>query len=103
LYFAQGKLGRAVEAYERALELEPTFQHRIRLLLELGDLLELYQRPEEAVETYRSLVNQFPDYPGRERVYEKIIPLLRQLNRPEQAGQIQEKIESNSGNDSSKP
>lgn len=70
LYTAQGKPTSAIAAYERALKLEPSPQHRIGLRLALGEKLLAENREADACKNYEQLLMEAPDYPD--------IPVIRQ-------------------------
>lgn len=63
LYAAQGKPASAIAAYQRALKLDPSPQHRIGLRLTLGEKLLVENRAEEARKNYEQLLAEAPDYP----------------------------------------
>jgi uncharacterized protein (TIGR03790 family) len=66
LYDTQGKPSSAILTYQKALDLKPSPEQRIRLRLTLGEKLQAQDRDAQAVEDYRRLLAESPDYPGRE-------------------------------------
>jgi uncharacterized protein (TIGR03790 family) len=89
LYAAQGKPASAAHAYAQALELDPTPQQRIRLLLALGEKCSASDQPKEAFEAYRKLLRVCPDYPDKADVYRKLLPLAQKLNKKEEIATCQ--------------
>lgn len=81
LYAAQGKPASAAHAYEQALNLDPTPQQRIRLMLALGEKLTSLDRPADAYDVYRKLLQESPDYPDKPSIYKHLLPLARKLER----------------------
>jgi tetratricopeptide (TPR) repeat protein len=74
---AQGKPSSAINAYERALKLNPSPEQRIRIQLVLGEKLAAAGSDTEAVDNYKQLLKEAPDYPGKPFV-EKKLALLEQ-------------------------
>ena len=72
-----GKPSSAIDAYERALKLNPSPEQRIRIRLTLGEKLAGAGGNTEAIENYKKLLEESPDYPGKPFV-EKKLALLRQ-------------------------
>ena len=68
----QGKPSSAIDAYERALTLNPSPEQRIRLRLTLGELLQAQDFTAAARRDYQKLLEESPDYPGRGAIEEKI-------------------------------
>ena len=64
LYAAQGKPSSAVHEYRQALQLEPSPQQRVRLLLTLADKLPALDRQQEAYEDYQKLLAGIPGLSG---------------------------------------
>lgn len=89
LYAAQGKPASAAHAYAQALDLDPTPQQRIRLLLALGEKLAASDQPKAAFEAYRKLLRVCPDYPDKTDVYRKLLPLAQKLNKKEEIATYQ--------------
>jgi len=69
---AVGKPSSTVYAYQQALELDPSPQQRIRLMLKLGDALTHQNRLKEASDHWLKMLKEFPDYPGRSEVAAKL-------------------------------
>jgi len=72
-----GKPSSAIDAYERALKLNPSPEQRIRIRLTLGEKLTAVGRDTEAMENYKQLLKESPDYPGKSAI-EKKMALLEQ-------------------------
>ena len=84
---AVGKPSSTVYAYEQALELNPTPQQRIRIMLKLGDELTAQKKTKEASDVWLKLLKEFPDYPGKSDVAVKLFkldpaPPIRSGNSP---------------------
>jgi uncharacterized protein (TIGR03790 family) len=72
---AVGKPSSSIYAYHKALDLNPSPQQRIGLLLRLGDSLAAQNRNTEAAATWRRLLQEFPDYPGKAEVTARLLKL----------------------------
>jgi hypothetical protein len=81
LYGAQGKPSSAVHAYEGALQLDPSPQQRLRLLLTLAEKLPPLNREPEAYGDYQKLLQEFPDYPDKTNILRHLLALARSLNQ----------------------
>ncbi len=92
LYAAQGKPSSAVHTYQQALQLDPSPQQRLRLLLTLGERLVALQREPEALEDYQKLLREFPNYPDRLAIYKKLLPLAQKLDKKADAERYQAEI-----------
>ena len=79
LYAALGKPSSAIEAWQKALKLNPSPQQRIRIRRLLGEKLAAENREAEAVENYRQLLKEAPDYPGKSLIEEKLRALEKKL------------------------
>jgi uncharacterized protein (TIGR03790 family) len=88
-----GKMTDAFGPYSRALQLNPSPQQRIRLLLTLARTLNLADRERQALETYQQFVKTCPDYPDLASVYHKMLPLAYGLGKQDLADQYQREIE----------
>jgi uncharacterized protein (TIGR03790 family) len=93
LHTSQGKLAEAIDAYVRVLRLEPSPQQRLRVLLDLARLYQLYSRPAGALELYEDLVRQYPAYPGLASVYAKLQTLATELGRTSEASRFARELE----------
>ena len=80
LYEAAGKPSSAIAAWQNALKLNPTPQHRLRLRLTLGEKLLAQNRSAEALENYRTLLTEMPEYPGQNVIEEKIKALEQKIS-----------------------
>ena len=72
LYEMEGKPAPAIDAYERALTLNPSPEQRIRLRLMLGEKLQAQDFAAAARRDYQKLLEEAPDYPGKAAIEEKI-------------------------------
>ncbi len=78
LYDAQGKPSSAILTWQKALNLNPSLEQRIRLRLNLGEKLQAEGRQSEAVADYEQLLTEAPDYPGREFIENTLAALKTQ-------------------------
>ena len=81
LYSAQGKPASAAHAYEQALQLDPSPQQRIRLLLDLGEKFSISGQPEKAYAAYQQLLQQPVGYPDKPAIYKYLLPLAQKLGK----------------------
>jgi uncharacterized protein (TIGR03790 family) len=81
LYDELGKPASAIDAYQRALKLDPSPEQRIRLRLTLGEKLEAAHRDADAVNDYKKLLAEAPGYPGKNSVSQKIAALEQNISR----------------------
>ena len=72
LYEMEGKTSSAIDAYERALTLNPSPEQRIQLRLTLGEKLQAQDFTAAARRDYQKLLEESPDYPGKAAIEEKI-------------------------------
>jgi uncharacterized protein (TIGR03790 family) len=93
LYAAQGKPSSAIHTYQQALQLDPSPQQRLRLLLTLGERLLAANRAPEAYDTYQELLQKFPYYPDRLSLYKKLFPLAVKLGKQADADKYQAEID----------
>ncbi len=70
----------AIDAYERALTLNPSPEQRIRLRLALGEKLQAQDFPAAARRDYQKLLEESPDYPGKADIEEKINSLTQKIS-----------------------
>ncbi len=80
LYDAQGKPASTIATYQRALNLDPTPQQRIRLRLTLGEKLTTAGRTAEARANYERLLEENPTYPNEVIIRQKIAALTEKAN-----------------------
>ena len=79
LYAMQGRPSPAIDAYERALTLNPSPEQRIRLRLTLAEKLQAQDFTAAARRDYQKLLQESPDYPGKAAIVEKINALEQKL------------------------
>jgi uncharacterized protein (TIGR03790 family) len=79
LYEMEGKTSSAIDAYERALTLNPSPEQRIQLRLTLGEKLQAQDFTAAARRNYQKLLEEAPDYPGKTAIEEKIKTLEQKL------------------------
>jgi tetratricopeptide (TPR) repeat protein len=72
LYDMQGKPASAIDAWRRALTLNPSPHQRIRLHLILAEKLAAEGREADMAENWRQLIADSPDYPGLPGIREKL-------------------------------
>jgi uncharacterized protein (TIGR03790 family) len=72
---AQGKPESAIDFYQRALNLDPSPEQRIRIRLTLGQDLVAQNEIDDAIENYKELLEESPAYPGRDTISIKIAAL----------------------------
>jgi uncharacterized protein (TIGR03790 family) len=70
----------AIDAYERALTLNPTPEQRIRIRLALGEKLQAQDFTAAARRDYQKLLEEAPDYPGKAAIEEKINALTQKIS-----------------------
>lgn len=98
LYQAQGKPDSAIELDERALDLHPSPEQRVRLRLTLGARLTDVSRSEDqgkyqqALKDYEALLRENPDYPNKLSIYKKMLPIARKLDDHKATLRVQERI-----------
>jgi uncharacterized protein (TIGR03790 family) len=81
LHLRYGRVKPAIAAYQQALELEATPGERLRVMLALAPLLDVYQREKESAELYRQLLSEFPDYPDKAAIESKLQALEPQTGK----------------------
>ena len=89
LYEKEGKPSSSIDLYERALNLNPSPEQRIRLRLTLGEKLEQQNQDQDAYDDYQKLLRESPDYPGRPFIYQKLLALARKLNKPDEVARYE--------------
>jgi tetratricopeptide (TPR) repeat protein len=91
IYEASGKPISAIEAWKRALKLQPSPQQRIRIRLALGEKLIAQDQLADAMADYKSLLAEAPDYPGKNSIEDKIQWLEMKINTAKRADGANEK------------
>ena len=92
LYAALGKPSSAVFTYRQTLQLDPTPQQRIRLLLSLGEKLLAQGLTQESYDTYRQLLNEYPYYPDKVVICMKLLHLANKLDKKAEAAEYEAEI-----------
>ena len=69
---ALGKPASAIDAWRRALTLQPSPNQRIRIRQTLAEKLLAQGRKAEAMDDYKQLIAEAPDYPGKAQIEEKL-------------------------------
>jgi uncharacterized protein (TIGR03790 family) len=77
VYLGEGKTWQAINAYAQALNLKPSYQQEIRLLLTLADKFAAEKRPQESLNMLKLLIKKAPDYPDLPKIQERIATLAR--------------------------
>lgn len=80
LYWAAGKPSSAIDAWQRALDLNPSPEQRIRIRLTLGEKLIAQNEFAEAKKNFKALLAESPDYPGKNTIEDKIQWLEIKMN-----------------------
>jgi hypothetical protein len=78
---SQGKPDAAIECYQRALQLKPSPEQRIRLRLELAHEFLKQNNTAGAIQAYKQLLVESPDYPGNTSVTDRIMSLEQKVTR----------------------
>ena len=92
LYSNQGKPSSAVHAWQQALQLDPTPQQRVRVMLTLAEHLIPLGRDQEAYEVYEQFLKQFPDYPDPLALYKSLLELAQKLGKKEASEKYQHEV-----------
>jgi hypothetical protein len=77
LLAASGKSSEAVEAYLRALAMQPTPQQKVRLLVTVAQTQTFAKHDSDAIATWRQLLREAPDYPNPLNVHRRLLALAR--------------------------
>ncbi|HEX3798654.1 MAG TPA: TIGR03790 family protein [Verrucomicrobiae bacterium] len=93
LYTDQGKPSSSVFALQKALELNPTPEQRVRLMLNLAKQLQPLGRDQDAYEVYQQFLQKIPDYPDQLAIYKSLVELAHKLNHGEAAAKYQHQID----------
>ncbi len=87
LYQKMGKPESSIETDEKALQLNPSPQQRVRLRLSIADKLAAVSPQEDkykdakAFDNYTLLLRENPDYPDKLAIYQKLRPLAEKLGK----------------------
>jgi tetratricopeptide (TPR) repeat protein len=85
LYELLGKPQLSIQAYQRALELNPSPQQRVRLILGLGQKLVAARKVAEALKLYDEFLADSPGYPGAISLYRQMETLARKIGKETEA------------------
>ena len=77
---AQGKPESAIEFYQRALQLNPSPEQKIRIRLVFGTELVAQNRTADAIEDYKELLAESPGYPGKDSINTRITALALKVS-----------------------
>ena len=77
----QGKPESAIDYYQRALNLKPSPEQRIRLRLELAREFLQQNNTAGAIQDYKQLLVESADYPGKASVTDRIMSLEQKVTR----------------------
>jgi tetratricopeptide (TPR) repeat protein len=97
IYRQQKRLAIAAETYDTAVNLKPSPQQKIRLLLAIGELQTLLAREDVAYDAYRQIISDAPDYPNLAQIYQRLIPLAQRLKRTNEIEQFEAEIQRLTG------
>lgn len=92
LYHAVGKPLSSLDAYGKALKLNPGREQTVRLLLTLAGRQAAGGQVEEAIETYRRLQAKFPEHAAGEEAGKRILELIPEAKKSSEAGKLLEDI-----------
>jgi len=90
---ADKNVSAACEAYEKALQLKPSPQQKIRLLLLLGHLQAGLGHAQDAYNAYFQLVTEAPDYPDTAKIFGELAGLARKLGKSKEAERFSQEAE----------
>ncbi len=82
IYTVQKKTWLAIEAYAQALNLKPSPQQELRLLLALGEKLLAAGKRQESLDMYRLAAKKAPTYPGLGAINQIIAELTGKQTSP---------------------
>src|SRR5262249_53509811 len=89
----ENKMRETIEAYERALRLDPTRQQRVRLSLETAQLLAEAKQNNEALAVYRQFLKDYPEYSDAVSIYQRLAKLALDTGKTAEAEKYQREIE----------
>ncbi|HWF20199.1 MAG TPA: TIGR03790 family protein [Verrucomicrobiae bacterium] len=92
LYHTQGKPESSVHALQEVLNLNPTPQQRVRVMLTLSERLMASGRDEEAYQVYQQFLKDCPDYPDPLFIYRSLLGLAEKLDHKSDAAKYQREI-----------
>lgn len=93
LYAAEGEKEKSVKAYTDLLNLNPAPLQRVRVMLELSDVLAREHREAPSYEWLQKFLKECGDYPDKLAIYQKLLTLARTLNKSADAAYYQRQID----------
>jgi uncharacterized protein (TIGR03790 family) len=93
LHVQELQFSKAVAAFQRALDNQPTRQQRIRIQLTMGTILENSNAEAEAISILEALLQENPDYPAPGQIYERLKRLAGNLGQIERVEEYQRRME----------
>jgi len=90
---AQGHVPQSIERYNAALQLKPSPQQKLRLLMIVGDLQAAAGNSQAAVNAYKQIMADIPDYPNASLVYQRLADLSRTLGKTKDAEEFATKAQ----------
>lgn len=92
LYQTMGQYDLSQKACLQALQLDPTPQQKVRLMLSLADKLAYAEKTPELLTLYDDFIKENPDYPDALRIYQKLDALAIQLHKRSLAAAYEREI-----------
>jgi uncharacterized protein (TIGR03790 family) len=92
LYIAQNDTSNAVTTLRQSLELKPSPEQRVRVMLELGARLAAQGRDAETYAVYQEFIAKCSDYPDQVTIYRRLFDLAQKLGKKEEAEKYQKEI-----------
>jgi uncharacterized protein (TIGR03790 family) len=92
MLWESGGLAPAIEAYAQSLEWGGSRKQRLRVMLQLIRLRDLFTQDAAALDTCEALLKEFPDYPDRLDVMRQGLVLATGLGRSETAARFEKSI-----------
>jgi tetratricopeptide (TPR) repeat protein len=93
LYQMEGLSNLAMQAWQQALQLNPSALQAVRLSLRLGDKMAASGREIQALDLYDAFLKQNPAYPDALAVYQKMEPLAQKLHETARAKRYADEID----------
>lgn len=103
LYWQQGKPGTSFQTFRQALNLSPTPQQTVRIMLTMATHFLSLGKDQDAYLVYQDFLKKCPDYPDKAVIYKELVSLARKLNKKDEAEKFQQALDDPSGHRSSAP